>query len=440
MVDHGPSSSEQGDGDGSRDNQPSPPRSPSPGQSHTQRSQSAIRERTDLLHGLLEDAIAGRSSDEHLLECLREHNATAEETSDILDELAERRRRPVSRGPESGQGDADFHPEEQGPLREKLSWAIVQAKIDALRGVTSGGRGTADFLDALRDDADGHGIPESVLAVAPYLKDITSCAESDAHIAKTFEIRRSLSREKVADRTITYLQLARLDDPLPKAIWRDILADKFVNFEKLYAAIDSGFDHDDDTRDFAGGYVLLKKDQANARKSVDSEADWIRVYDAWAAGVKLVYRHRGDELDAFKRLILKIFRARRSEPHLAIQIDHDVREEYAKSPFHLDDRTHSDIPLFTHLTNSSTSQAAASKRPGSLMARLAPAKRVAVVCENWNFGRCDDPCRGARKHGECSECGAKHRAKDTSQCLASLQARRGRRSRTGSGFGASGSN
>ncbi len=111
-----------------------------------------------------------------------------------------------------------------------------------------------------------------MLAVAPHLKDITSSAESDPHLAKTFEIRRSLSREKVADRTISYLQLVHLDDPLPKVIWRDILADKFVSFEKLYAAIDSGFDHDDEAKDFAGGYVLLKKDQANARKPIESEA------------------------------------------------------------------------------------------------------------------------------------------------------------------------
>ena len=60
---------------------------------------------------------------------------------------------------------------------------------------------------------------------------------------------------------------------MPRVIWWDVLADKFVNFEKLFTAIDSGFDHDDDAKDFAGGYVLLKKDQANARKPVDSESD-----------------------------------------------------------------------------------------------------------------------------------------------------------------------
>ena len=415
----------------------SPSRSPSPDQSQTQHSQSAVRERAALLHGLLEDAVARRLSDDELLESLRKHRATAEETSDILDELADRRHRTASKGPRAGQeGD----PEGEDPLRDRLSWAIVQAKLDALRGATSTSQDSFELLDVLRNETEGRGIPESILAVAPHLKDIASSVQSDAHLAKMFELRERFSREKTADRTIAYLQLARLDDPLPKAIWRDVLADKYVNFEKLYAAIDSGFDHDDDAKDFAGGYVLLKKDQANARKPVETETDWTRVFDAWASAVKLVFRHRESEIDAYKRLILKIFRARRSEPHVAILIDHDVREDYAKSPFHLDDRAHSDIPLFTHLVGSSPAQSSSTKRPGSLMARIAPAKRTAVVCENWNFGRCDDPCRAARKHGSCSECGASHRAKDAAQCLKSLQARRGRRIRADGGPSATGGN
>ncbi|KAM5532491.1 hypothetical protein V8D89_013844, partial [Ganoderma adspersum] len=346
---------------------------PSPDRSQTQPSQSTVRERTALLHGLLEDAVAGRVSDEELLERLRQHEATPEESSDILDELADRRRQAAPRGSGTGQeGD----PGGQDPLRDKLSWAIIQAKIDALRATTSGSQDTIDLLDVLRNNTESRGIPESVLAIAPHLKENASSVESDAHLTKTFEIRERFSREKTTDRTIAYLQLARLDDPLPKAIWRDVLANKYVNFEKLYAAIDSGFDHDDDAKDFAGGYVLLKKDQANARKPVESETDWTRVFDAWASVVKLVYRHRESEVDTYKHLILKIFRARRSEPHVAILIDHDVQEDYAKSPFYLDNHAHSDIPLFTHLVNSSPVQSSSAKRPGSLMARIAPAKHA----------------------------------------------------------------
>ncbi|KAM5540367.1 hypothetical protein V8D89_005825 [Ganoderma adspersum] len=391
MSDHAPSPEPQGRPESPGEDRPSqsrsqsPARSKSPARSQTERSQSAIRGRTSLLHNLLEDAVAGRISDNQLLERLHQHNATPEETSDIIDELADRRRQPAPKGPGPEQGGPDPHTAGEEPLRDKLSWAIVQAKIDALRAASAGGQDAVELLDALRGDVEGHGIPESVLAVAPHLKDIVTSANSDSHLARTFEIRESFARDKVADRTIAYLQLAKLDDPLPKAIWRDILADKYVNFEKVYAAIDSGFDHDDDAKDFAGGYVLLKKDQANARKAVESETDWTRVFDAWASAVKLVYRHRGAELDAYKRLILKLFRARRSEPHVAILIDHDVREDYAKSPFHLDDRAHSDVPLFTHLVSSSPSQASTGKRPGSLMARIAPAKRATVVCENWNF-------------------------------------------------------
>ncbi|KAM5534196.1 hypothetical protein V8D89_012103 [Ganoderma adspersum] len=387
MSDHDHSPEPQGRPQSPGEGRPSASRGQSPAQSQTKRSQSTIHECTNLLHSLLEDTVAGQISDNQLLERLSQQHASAEETSDILDELADQRCRPRPEDPGMGQGENDPHSREQDPLHEKLSWAIVQAKIDALRATTSGSQDTVEFLDALRGDTYGQGIPESVLAVAPHLKDVIASAESDTHLAKTFEIREHFSREKVADRTISYLQLARLDDSLPKAIWRDVLADKYVNFEKVHVAIDSRFNHDDDAKDFAGGYVLLKKDQANARKPVESETDWTRVFDAWASTVKLVYRHHEAELDSYKRLILKLFRARHSKPHLAILVDHNVREDYAKSPFHLDDRAHSDIPLFTHLVSSSPAQSSSGKRPGSLMARIAPVKRATVVCENWNFGR-----------------------------------------------------
>ena len=433
MTDHEHSHEPQSRPRSSSGHRPSASRSPSPPLSQTQRSQSAIRERASLLNGLLEDAIARRISDDLLFERLAQHDATAGETSDILNELGERRRRIAAGDAGERPGETDPHHSEQDQARDELSWAIVRAKLDALRATASDSRETLDILGALRGDEENHGLPDSVLAVVPHLRDITASVGSDEHLAKTFEIRETFSKEKIVDRTISYLQLARLDDPLPKAIWRDILADKYVNFEKVHASISSGFDHDDDAKDFAGGYVLLKKDQANARKPVESESDWVRVFDAWASAVKLVYRHRDAELNSYKRLILKLFRARRLEPHLAILVDHDVREDYAKSPFHLDDRAHSDIPLFTHLVSSSPAQTSSGKRAGSLMARIAPAKRAAVVCENWNFGRCDDPCRASRKHGTCSECGAGHRAKDAVQCLRSLQTRRGRRVRTDGG-------
>ena len=136
------------------------------------------------------------------------------------------------------------------------------------------GNGMLNLLAALHDKSDRKGLPQAVLTVAPHLANVVTATTSDAHIVRTLEICEGFAWESVASHTISYLQLAPMDDPLLHAIWQDILADKFINFEKLFTTINSGFDHDDDVKDFAGSYVLLKKDQANAWKPVESELDW----------------------------------------------------------------------------------------------------------------------------------------------------------------------
>jgi hypothetical protein len=55
-----------------------------------------------------------------------------------------------------------------------------------------------------------------------------------------------------------------------------------------------------------------------------------------------------------------------------------------------------------------------------------PSKRASVICLNWNYGLCTDPCVNRRKHGSCSECGNQHRARDYDPCFTLLQARRGK--------------
>jgi hypothetical protein len=51
-----------------------------------------------------------------------------------------------------------------------------------------------------------------------------------------------------------------MPDPIPWSIWRDILLDKYVDFKKLYAGMDRGYDHDDEPKDFMSGYSIVKKD------------------------------------------------------------------------------------------------------------------------------------------------------------------------------------
>ncbi|KZP33827.1 hypothetical protein FIBSPDRAFT_810364 [Athelia psychrophila] len=214
------------------------------------------------------------------------------------------------------------------------------------------------------------------------------------------------------------MQRQRLADPLPRSIWKQIVQDNYVNFWKLFAAMEPGYDVNDDPKDFHGGYALVKKDQANAKKPVASEADWIRVYSAWEAGVLLAYPHRRAELQGYRRIVMELFRAVERNPAVAIDFDIDVRQRYSKEPYRMDSREHLQIPLFSQMFNSSNKRASSSQQPTSPTG----AKRVDAPCINWNYGACEDPCNGRRKHGICTQCGGEHRARDVIACFTELQA------------------
>ena len=69
-------------------------------------------------------------------------------------------------------------------------------------------------------------------------------------------------------------------------MWKKIIQDDYVNFEKLYATPgNSNIEFEDDGRDFGGGYVFVRKDYIVSKKRISTESEWCRVFDAWREGV-----------------------------------------------------------------------------------------------------------------------------------------------------------
>ena len=90
-------------------------------------------DRAVLLSNLLKEAVAGRLSNETLLERLQREHATPGETSDILDKLSQRRRLWLSRGP--GHEDRESHPSgsndvEVHAVREKMQDGCIARERD----------------------------------------------------------------------------------------------------------------------------------------------------------------------------------------------------------------------------------------------------------------------------------------------------------------------
>jgi hypothetical protein len=445
--------------------------------------QDEIRSRAARFQIFVDDNVEGRFSLLSLSEKLRLGGASPEEAQDYLaqaknriarasrfqenrlptpgpsgtahddETLASSEEQPVQRGDKgkgrcptpsehsdggSDEGDQQERPEEMSPEKKKATadataWAGINAQLRNEQSrsarptvnVSSGGIGGARIPLVLPAPA----MQPAILQHAPHLG-YSFGAKHDPHLEETFRLRKAFSAEKACDDAIDLVQRTPIANPLPRPIWRDIMLDRFVAFDKLHAALDSGYDWNDEPKDFGGGYAIVKKDLYVSKKPVRLESEWTRVFNAWEGGVCRVYPHRVDELQEYRKLIMEMFQATPEDPSIAIKFDADIRERYAKGPFHMDDVATHRIPMlkqvFYSKDRSSTKRSGSSEGP--------PSKRVFSVCENWNLGKCvNTPCAFRRKHGLCSECGKDHRAKDVDACFSQLNARRRRPGGQGSG-------
>jgi hypothetical protein len=309
---------------------------------------------------------------------------------------------------------------------ETAAWAVLTAKLASLRSPglsNSPAEELAAMLNLSSSTTPSGTLSNTLLSRAPHLAKLTA-SSGDSHLDETWRLRQLFTGEKAVDAIVDVMQQQQLDEPIPRSIWRDIIQDRFVNFEKLYASMDVGYDHQDELKDFLSGYAIVKKDQASAKRPVQTEAEWIRVFAAWMGGVCLLYPHRDSELKEYRKVVMELFRAVPNRPSIAIRFDLDVRDRYAKRPFHMDNRSFLNVPLFSQMVFG-TSIPSGSKRPSGSLSGFSPTKRANVPCVNWNKGFCQDSelCPNHRLHGKCCECGGGHRAKDNPECQAALQTR-----------------
>lgn len=417
-----------------------------------------VRQRAEACQQVVEDYMDGKIQGFDLIRKLKQAGATTEEAREFLNQASARNLEreqaaaeaqkstsaPSSRNstPEGLAGDdLTTYRDRRSAARTKaaqeldaeriaavdaVAWRLLEAKASQLtdaskpsgRGVD--GRNLADLLGLTTVPG---GLPSGVLSAAPFLAHLSSSL-ADPHLEATRKLRTAFGAEKAVDAIVDLVQLQPLTDPIPRSIWRKIIQDQYVDFEKLFASMDAHYNHDDEPKELPGGYALVKKDQLSARRVVHSEADWIRIFSAWESGVIMVYPHRVSELQVYRRAVMDLFRAAPSTPQVAIRFDVDVRDRYSKSFFRLDDRGQLNIPLMAQMFRPNSSSATSTKRSAPSGSTPAPSKRVTIPCENWNLGNCEEPCENRRKHGICSECGGQHKEREQEKCYTLLQARR----------------
>ena len=428
-----------------------------------------IQQKAAACQKALEDVLEGRAAVEDFSGKLRELGATSLEAGDYVQQLEQRLHQRssrksrdrlsqassatqpsqtipssnVSRHPSreatpsglSGEEVADFREKRDQLLQgsregeqlatnitEDVEWSLLRAKLEQLRSLSSSHEDplSLDNIIKLLDNrsmSSGSSIPASVFAAAPHLSSLSEHALNDSHLQTMWKLRQAYASEKAIDPLIDLMQLQPLVDPIPRTIWHNIIQDQYVNFEKLYASMDRGYSHQDEAKDFAGGYALVRKDQYSAKKPIKHEAEWIRVFAAWKSGVILLFPHRQQELQSYCEMVIDLFRAAPLNPSVAIQFDIEARDHYARNPYRMDDRGRLHLPLLAQMFQ---------KCEMADHSHDTPAKRATVPFQNWNRGICFDPCVNRRKHGICCECGGKHQAREKEPCHSSLEARSGK--------------
>ncbi len=399
---------------------------------------STVQRRTELGQRLTQEAVEEGLQPEILLDNLQNEGFTPREAKDYIDQFTqlsklrlnsdsrqtrrdeEHQSRPVSPSGRRQRGAEDE--ERRNREAAEVAWAVLRTRARQIMEQPSDASKNAaslpESLAELFETPSSLSILASVLAAAPHLAKLSTNIKADAHLEETQRLRSLYTPDKVQDAIVANAQLASTLDPIPRSIWRQITLDQFVDFEKLFASMDKGYEHLDDIKDFGAGFALIKKEQSHKKRLIRDESEWLRVFSAWRSAVGHLYPHRIQELEKYLEIVTDVFRAAPGEPHRAIHFDLEVRDRYSKRPFRMDDRGQLNLPLLAQLFQAANSRPSlrGTKRTDHTSSTT-PTKRADTPCRKWSFGTCPtDPCPNKRKHGICFVCGEPHRAKDNPAC------------------------
>ena len=402
-------------------------------------NEASIDSRVAACEKLVDEAIEKDISATALGNSLKDLGLKAFEAVDYIDEFNQRVaiRRSKARQqdtplPESSTGGPDHVQDqaERDKAVEEAAWAALFSKLKSSAVPPPSGL-SSTVLDKMlelwgQEVSTSASLSKSVLAVAPHLAEDTDTVYEDPYLRETQSCKIAYASQKPFEHLIIRAQGRKIREPIANSIWKLIILDKYVDFEKLYATLDPGYNPNDEAKEINDVFTLLEKNSISSKRSVDTEAEWMRLYDVWFDAVLHFYPHRKDELSTYRELVVNMFRATIS-PLPAIRYDRDSRERYSRQPYRLDScKDVLPFPLLSQLLSQVPAASSSGKgKRRSSGSQEGPRKRAETVCRNWNLGNCEnDPCNYGRRHNECCECHEPHRAKDKAECLAALNRRR----------------
>jgi hypothetical protein len=399
---------------------------------------ASIEDRVAACERLVDEAVERNWPATALADALKELGLKAVEAIDYIEELKQRLeiRHAKARDPGSPlHGNPSLEPLRDGEQQERdkaveeAAWATLRSKLSSSAATTTSELPNTleRVLELLKQDIEpSSSLSKAVLDIAPHLAEDEDSVFKDPYLSETQRFKVVYASQKPFENLIIKAQGRKVQEPIANSIWKLVILDKYVDFEKLFATLDPDYNPNDEAKDLNDKFTLLEKSSISSKRSIQSEAEWMRLFDIWVSATLHFYPHRKDELSSYRELIINMFRATLT-PFPAIKYDCDSRERYSRQPYRLDcSKDVLPFPLLSQLLAHAEGQAPSTgnkRRTGD--SQEGRRKRSETICQNWNLGACDgDSCHYGRKHNLCSECGESHRAKDRTECSSALNRRR----------------
>ncbi|KAJ3870417.1 hypothetical protein F5051DRAFT_507683 [Lentinula edodes] len=160
-------------------------------------------------------------------------------------ELAENALQLAAAEAEADQMEQDAHQDRSNSLQQALLKLVGQTQSSSSPGTSSG-------------------LPSSLLEAAPHLSALTSSDILSPTVSETWKLRMLFTVDSHVDTTVSLLSAQPFTDPLPQSLLKLIVKDSTT---------------------FGSEYKLVKKEHSIRSLPVTSEAQWLRVFDAWLAPV-----------------------------------------------------------------------------------------------------------------------------------------------------------
>ncbi|KZV96255.1 hypothetical protein EXIGLDRAFT_833748 [Exidia glandulosa HHB12029] len=205
----------------------------------------------------------------------------------------------------------------------------------------------------------------------------------------------------------------------PLELWDDILANRAVDFDKIYSASFSSVIVDTTEHRLGGpDSPVLHLPNARPRKRVDDFADWLFCFHKWNEAVCAAFPFRRDELLIYLEFFTDLFNSIHKSHHArVIQADTAIRNASANDPsLTLCDKDRLHVLAMRHVSpwgadigavrsDSASNRSSNAPRAGRLNGQ-SRAGSAGEICKNYNRGACyRDTCRYAHKcnHAGCNE-------------------------------------